>query len=78
MVFYTFFDLFRSDFSFSVQKECMKQHINLKTACKISFDKLDGTVSAYGNVTRSSPLTANPDLAGLGVSKQGHPSHAPK
>ncbi|KAI3324384.1 hypothetical protein HD806DRAFT_543725 [Xylariaceae sp. AK1471] len=45
----------------------MKQNITLKTACKISFDNADGTVSAYGNVTRSNPLAANPDLAGVGI-----------
>ncbi|KAJ2988008.1 hypothetical protein NUW58_g4203 [Xylaria curta] len=67
MVYYTFFDLFRGDFSFSVQGDCVKQNIDLETACKISFDEPDGTVSAYGNVTRSHPLAANPDLAGLGI-----------
>jgi hypothetical protein len=66
---YTFFDLFRSDFTFSVQSDCMKIHIDIKNACKISFNNPNGNVSGYGNVTRSSPLAANPDLAGLGVSK---------
>ncbi|KAI0405967.1 hypothetical protein F4802DRAFT_126891 [Xylaria palmicola] len=67
MVVYTFFDLFRNDFSFSVRDSCMKQHIDLAFACNISFDGGDGAVSAYGNVTRSHPLAANPDLAGLGI-----------